>query len=96
MMTTKTEKKPNKPKIRKTLTYRATALPPEGTVRLPTVIACLGISKNAFTAGIKAGIFPAGTLLTPRIRVWHVADIRKFLASLENPDEGTAGQNRQA
>ncbi len=87
-MTTKNEKTQNKQKPRKkTITYTPKPLPEEGTVRLPSVLACLGVSKNAFLAGVKAGIYPQGRLLTPRVRVWHVADIRRFLASLENGED---------
>ena len=84
-MTTSTQKnqiKPKKPRNR--ITYTPTPLPLEGTVRLPSVIACLGISKNSFLAGVKKGIYPSGRLLTPRCRVWHVNDLRAFLVSLEN------------
>ena len=78
----KTQRKPKQ--LPKKITYIAGDLPKEGTVRLPSVIACLGISKNSFLAGVKRGIYPSGRLLTPRCRVWHVNDLRAFLASLEN------------
>jgi prophage regulatory protein len=74
-------------KTRKKITYVPSELPLEGTVRLPSVIRALGISKNCFLAGVKAGIYPEGKLLSPRVRVWHVADLRKFLASLENGED---------
>jgi len=83
MSTTTTQSKP-----RKKITYKSGPLPQEGTVRLPSVIACLGVSKNCFLAGVKAGIYPSGKLLSPRVRVWSVISLRKFLASLE--DDGDA------
>lgn len=83
-MPAKTEKIQQKPKPRNRITYTRAPLPAEGVVRLPSVLACLGISKNSFLAGVKNGIYPSGRLLTPRCRVWHVNDIREFLKSLEN------------
>lgn len=82
-MPTNNKKTQSKSKQRKSITYKPGPLPMEGTVRLPSVIACLGVSKNCFLAGVKAGIYPSGRLLSPRVRVWHVNDIRKYLASLE-------------
>ena len=73
-------------KPRKKITYVAAPLPLEGAVRLPSVAACLGISKNCYIAGEKAGIYPKGRLLTPRVRIYLVTEIRAFLASLENGD----------
>ena len=83
-MLTKSESIQKQPKPRNRITYTRAPLPAEGLVRLPSVLACLGISKNSFLAGVKNGIYPSGRLLTPRCRVWHVNDIRAFLASLEN------------
>ena len=71
-------------KTRKKLTYLPQPLPAEGVVRKPSVLAVLGISSNALDNGIKKGLYPPGTLLSPRCRVWSVFSIRAFLASLEN------------
>jgi len=79
---TATATKPKKP--RKKITYIPAPLPAEGVVREPSVLAVLGISKNAFRNGVKSGIYPAGKLLSPRCRVWSVREIRAFLAALEN------------
>lgn len=70
-------------KTRNKITYTPVPLPTEGFVRLPSVIAVLGISKSSFLDGVKAGKYPAGKLLSPRCRVWPVAEIRALLASLE-------------
>ncbi len=80
-MTTDVVKAQSKP--RKKITYVAKELPDEGVIRLITVLAVLNISKTSFLDGIKSGKFPAGKLLTPRCRVWSVADIRALLASIE-------------
>jgi len=80
-MTTKTANTQQKP--RNKITYTPAPLPAEGFVRLPSIIAVMGISKTGFLDGVKAGKFPAGKLLSPRCRVWAVAEIRALLASLE-------------
>jgi len=70
-------------KSRNKITYIPAPLPSEGVVRLPSVLAVLGISKTSYQDGVRAGKFPAGKLLSPRCRVWPVAEIRALLASLE-------------
>lgn len=60
-------------------TYKPYPLPAEGYVRKPSILAVLGISSTSFDNGIKDGRFPAGKLLTPRCRVWPVAEIRALL-----------------
>lgn len=81
-MTKNTDKK-NRNKV----TYIAAPLPSEGFVRMPSVLAVLGISRTSFINGIKAGKYPAGKLLSPKCRVWPVTEIRALLASIE---EGAA------
>lgn len=66
-------------KPRKKITYVPAPLPAEGYVRLPSVLAALGISRSSFNNGIKAKIYPAGKLLTPRCRVWEVSTIRSLI-----------------
>jgi prophage regulatory protein len=63
-------------KTRQKITYRPTPLPPEGNVRLPSVLAFLGISRSSFLNGIKEGRYPPGILLGPKTRVWPVEEIR--------------------
>jgi prophage regulatory protein len=75
-------KKPDQEKRNK-ITYIPAPLPSEGFVRLPSILAVLGISKNTFLNGIKAGKYPAGQLLGPRTRVWPVSQIRALLSSIE-------------
>jgi prophage regulatory protein len=65
------------------ITYIPTPLPAEGFVRLPSVLAVLGISKTTFLDGVKSGKYPEGKLLSPRCRVYPVSEIRTLLASLE-------------
>ena len=78
MPTTTAQQKP-----RNKITYTPAPLPDEGVVRLPSVLAVLGISKTSYLDGVKAGKYPAGKLLSPRCRVWPVSEIRALLASVE-------------
>lgn len=63
---------------------QSTALPQEGFVRLPTVLANFPISKSGFYAGIKNGIYPKGVKLGPRLTAWKVEDIRQLIANAGN------------
>lgn len=54
-------------------------LPQTGFVRLPVVLAVFPISRSAWWAGIKRGIYPAGVKLSHRCTAWRVEDIRKLL-----------------
>lgn len=76
-MTTKTKKNQ-----RNKITYTPAPLPDEGFVRLPSVLAVLGISKTSFLDGVKTGKYPAGKLLSPRCRVWPVQEIRALLSQI--------------
>ncbi len=57
-------------------------LPPEGFVRLPTVLQVLGIGRTSFWNGIKDGRYPRPVKLGARTAVWRVEDIRALIASL--------------
>ena len=67
------------------------ALPDFGFVRLPQIIGnpkaippvpeLVPVCKTTWWAGVKKGIFPKPVLLSPRVAVWHVEDIRKLIAS---------------
>jgi prophage regulatory protein len=62
-------------------------LPSTGFVRLSTIIgnpkkgipAILPISRSMFWVRVKAGVYPAGTLLGPRTRGWSVVDVQKMI-----------------
>jgi prophage regulatory protein len=70
-------------KPRQKITYQPAPLPAEGFVRLPSILAVLQISKSSFLNGVKEGRYPPGKLLTPRTRVWNVADVRQMLDSIK-------------
>jgi predicted DNA-binding transcriptional regulator AlpA len=56
-------------------------LPKEGFVRLPVVLAVLGIGKTSFWRGIHKGHYPKPAKLGPRTSVWDVKDIRDVIAN---------------
>ena len=80
-MTTNTNKNPRTP--RQKLTYKPAPLPAEGFCRKPSILAALGISSTSWENGRKSGKYPEGILLSPRTRVFPVAEIRALLASIE-------------
>lgn len=55
-------------------------LPVEGMVRLPTILKCFPVSRSAWWAGVKSGIYPAGIKISPRCTAWRVEDIRELLS----------------
>jgi predicted DNA-binding transcriptional regulator AlpA len=59
----------------------SSALPPEGFVRLPTVLQVLGIGKTSLWTGIRKGRYPRPVKLGPRTAAWRVEDIRALITS---------------
>ncbi len=57
-------------------------LPPEGFVRLPVILAVIGIGRTSWWNGIKNGRYPKAIKLGARTSVWRVEDIRALIASL--------------
>ena len=54
-------------------------LPPTGFVRLPQVLEVYPVSKSAWWAGVKTGIYPAAVKLGPRTTAWPVESILKLI-----------------
>lgn len=54
-------------------------LPETGYVRLPIVLNVFPVSKSTWWAGIKAGKYPNGVKLSPRVTAWKVEDIRALI-----------------
>lgn len=67
--------------------YGAPFLPPEGFVRLPVILAILGIGRTSWWCGIRDGRFPKAVKLGPRTSVWRVEDIRALIASFADCDD---------
>ena len=65
-------------------------LPEIGYLRLPHIIgdpkkgipAIIPVSRAAWWAGVKSGLYPAGVLLGPRCRAWSVESIRKLVTDM--------------
>lgn len=68
-----------------------TALPQEGFVRLPTILANFPISKSGWWAGVKSGRYPPSVKLGPRVTAWHVEDIRQLIANAGNAANDAQG-----
>lgn len=56
------------------------AIPDEGFVRLPVVLAHFPVKKSTWWAGVKSGRFPQPVKLGPRMTAWKVEDIRALIA----------------
>jgi prophage regulatory protein len=61
-------------------------LPPElledGLLRKAQVLAVIPVGERSWDRGVAEGRFPKPVRLSARIRAWRVADIRAWLASL--------------
>lgn len=67
---------------RNTNTTTTPQLPAEGFVRKPQLLAVLGIGQTTLRENIVAGVFPPGVLLSPRLRVWDVNDVRATIEKI--------------
>jgi predicted DNA-binding transcriptional regulator AlpA len=54
-------------------------LPQIGLLRIKQVLKFVPISRSGFLAGVKNGRYPAGSLLSPRVRVWSAESIRAII-----------------
>jgi predicted DNA-binding transcriptional regulator AlpA len=57
---------------------RSTALPDDGLVRLPQVLAPYPVGKSTWWAGIRAGRYPRPVKLGPRISAWRLKTFGRF------------------
>jgi len=57
------------------------SLPPEAFVRLPQVIALVGLKRASIYAKIAKGSFPAPHKLTAHASGWRIGDVRNWLAN---------------
>ena len=60
-------------------------LPPEGLVRLRTVLSVFPVGESTWWAGIKSGRFPKPVHIGVKSRAWRVADIRALIAAPSGP-----------
>lgn len=54
-------------------------LPPTGFLRLPHVLVVFPVSKSAWYAGIKSGLYPQGIKLSPRTVAWSASAVRELI-----------------
>ncbi|RKE24443.1 AlpA family transcriptional regulator [Paraburkholderia sp. BL23I1N1] len=52
-------------------------------LRLPEVLAMIGIGRTTLLGMVKTGEFPAPLRLSARIRAWRQSSVEAFLASKE-------------
>lgn len=64
-------------------------LPENALLRLPQVLELIPISRSAWWAGCKSGIYPKPVKLGPRTTAWRAADIAELLERLSRRDEKT-------
>ncbi len=57
------------------------SLPPDAFVRLPQVIALVGLKPGAVYAKVAKGSFPAPHKLAAHASGWRIGDVRNWLAN---------------
>ena len=57
-------------------------LPENALLRLPQILELIPISRSAWWAGCKSGIYPKPVKLGPRTTAWRAADIAELLERL--------------
>ncbi len=69
------------------MTPRPAPAPPDTVLRLPAVLARVGLKRSVLYQLIQAGQFPAGIKLAPRQVGWRESDINRWIASRVNLTE---------
>jgi prophage regulatory protein len=65
-------------------------MPETGFLRIPQIIgdpkasmpALIPVCRSAWWNGVKAGRYPAGVKLSPRVTVWRVEEIKALITSI--------------
>lgn len=70
--------------VKKTESNGSQALCEVRLLRLPAVLARMGISRSSWYVGIKNGKYPKGFLLGQRTRVWPSNEVDALIATLRN------------
>ncbi|MDB5924112.1 MAG: Prophage regulatory [Betaproteobacteria bacterium] len=58
---------------------RNSTLPDTGFLRQPQVLSVIPISKSTLWRRVTEGTFPAPMKLSPRVTVWRVEDVRRWI-----------------
>ena len=71
------------------------ALPETGYLRLPDVLRLFPVSRSTWWSGVKAGIYPRQTKLSPNVSAWKVEDIRALIeaAAVKNNEKSSGGES---
>lgn len=79
-MDTSAQEPPDIPGQKKKRAPSPTApFPAEGFARLPQVLSVFPVSPAHFWDGISEGLYPKGIVLSPKVTVWAVDDIRALI-----------------
>jgi len=70
---------PVKGQIMSTTLSTNVTLPETGFLRQPQVLIFVPISKSTLWRRVVAGTFPAPVKLSPRVTVWRVEDVRRWI-----------------
>ena len=71
-----------RPKMTATTVSLTSAPYPERCLREREVLQILPVSRYLWWTGIKAGNYPTGIKLSPRVTVWRASDIEALMARL--------------
>lgn len=63
-------------------------LPETGFLRLPAVLALIGLGRTRWLNGVKAGEFPAPVRLTKRAVAWRAEDVKNLIDRLGSGQGG--------
>jgi len=72
------------------------SLPPEAVLRLPDVLALVGLSRASIYAKVAERRFPAPIKLTQHASGWRMGDIRAWLANPRGWGDAQTHSNEEA
>lgn len=64
-----------------TQTQTQTQPHPDSFLRVPRITDRMGIGRSSWWAGVKAGKYPPGIKLSPRVTVWRASQIDDLIAN---------------
>jgi predicted DNA-binding transcriptional regulator AlpA len=65
--------------VKPAISITRVAMPDEGYVRLPTILAVFPVGRSTWWAGVKSGKYPHPVKLGPNTTAWRVEDIRALV-----------------
>lgn len=72
---------------------KCTIIPETGFVRLPQILTVFPVSKSAWWAGVKSGIYPPSVKLAKRCTAWKATDIHDLITSHSTPSINSKHNN---